>query len=494
MLQCCEALAEVHVAEMVHRDLKPGNLFIARLPDGSPTLKILDFGISKQIGGSARELGATTSPQVLGSPFYMAPEQMRADAVDERSDIWALGAILFEMLTGRTPFIGETLPEVYASVLSDTPPPIDTLRKGIPLGLDDVVQRCLEKDPTQRFCDVADLAEALAPFGGGQSVQSVERITRILTNPEPLRARHSTLPPPAPNAPSGATGVVAVGATPAPAKVVGGSSDGRPSHSSEVAFDQGRRSTVVPFGNSSGGAWAVAAPAQDLALLTPGGTPAELNPLSATRSRSPGAPVPRRPARRSVTIVFGAAGVALLVLLWLRADPSRPERPSAGATAASAPAAPDVEPLVATHSAEPPPAPVEAKPAEVEPPALPSVEAPSVEVPSVEVPHVETPSVESPALVRARQTHPAPRGRSPVTSSSSRVGALTNDSAGNAPRAPEVEPAAEPAPPAPTPASPDEVDDFETVVAAPLQQAPRLHSDATHSQDPWNPNSFGDRR
>jgi eukaryotic-like serine/threonine-protein kinase len=194
MLQSCEALAEVHVAEMVHRDLKPGNLFIARRPDGTPSVKIVDFGISKQIGGPARERAATTSPQVLGSPFYMAPEQMRAEPIDERSDIWGLGAILFEMLTGRPPFIADTLPEVYSAVLNDPPPPLDQLRPGVPPGLDDIVQRCLDKDPAQRFCDVADLAEALAPFGGAASATSVERITRILTNPEPFRARPSAAP------------------------------------------------------------------------------------------------------------------------------------------------------------------------------------------------------------------------------------------------------------------------------------------------------------
>jgi serine/threonine protein kinase len=191
LMQCCVALAEVHVAEMVHRDLKPGNLFIARLPDGSPSVKIVDFGISKQIG-SAKDGAATTSPQVLGSPYYMSPEQMRAEPVDERSDIWGLGAILFEMLTGRPPFIGDTLPEVYAAVLNEAPPPVESLRAGIAAGLDDVVQRCLEKDPTQRFCDVADLAEALAPHVRG-GAQFVERITRILTNPD-ARGRYSLLP------------------------------------------------------------------------------------------------------------------------------------------------------------------------------------------------------------------------------------------------------------------------------------------------------------
>ncbi|HKO94577.1 MAG TPA: protein kinase [Polyangiaceae bacterium] len=194
LMQSCEALAEVHAAEMIHRDLKPGNLFITKLPDGSPSLKIVDFGISKNIGGSARGRAATTSTQVLGSPYYMPPEQMRAEPVDERSDIWSLGAILFEMLTGRPPFLGETLPEVYAAVLGKPAPSIETLRPSVPAGLDDVVQRCLDKDPAQRFCDVADLAEALAPFGGANSAQSVEKITRILTNPDLVRARASNPP------------------------------------------------------------------------------------------------------------------------------------------------------------------------------------------------------------------------------------------------------------------------------------------------------------
>jgi serine/threonine-protein kinase len=192
MMQCCLALAEVHIAGMIHRDLKPGNIFIARQLDGSATVKIVDFGISKHIG-DARERGAVTSPQVLGSPFYMSPEQMRAESVDERSDIWGLGAILFEMLTGRPPFLGDTLPEVYAAVLNHSPPQVDSLRPGVPAELDDVVQRCLEKDPARRYRDVAALATALAPFAGAMG-QAVDRVSRILTSADVSRARYSLLP------------------------------------------------------------------------------------------------------------------------------------------------------------------------------------------------------------------------------------------------------------------------------------------------------------
>lgn len=181
ILQACEALSEVHVHELVHRDLKPGNLFIAKRADGSPAMKVVDFGISKDLGKPGAKDGKTTSPHVLGSPFYMAPEQMRADAVDARSDIWALGAILFEMLTARTPFTGETLPEVYAAVLGEPPPPVNELEPTVPAALDRIVQRCLEKEPVLRFANVAELARELAPFGGVGSEVSVERIRRVLS-------------------------------------------------------------------------------------------------------------------------------------------------------------------------------------------------------------------------------------------------------------------------------------------------------------------------
>lgn len=289
MLQSCEALAEVHVSEMVHRDLKPGNLFIARLPDGSPTLKIVDFGISKHIGRLSGDGGATTSPQVLGSPFYMSPEQMRAEPVDERSDIWGLGAILFEMLTGRPPFVGETLPEVYAAVLNDAPPAIDSLRPGAPAGLDDVVQRCLAKDPAQRFCDVADLAEALQPFAGPTSAPSVERITRILTNPEPIRARYSSIP----------AAPLNVVDPPREAAASAGSGEGTSGVRSGVERDQGvdRR------------------PSQPLEAWPSRGsrTGAELHPLSATGAE----PRVRRKAR-AAWLLIAAAVAAGAAAVWLR--------------------------------------------------------------------------------------------------------------------------------------------------------------------------------
>jgi hypothetical protein len=164
VLQACEGLAEAHALALVHRDIKPANLFLARRPDGELTLKILDFGISKRLVDSARK-GLTEPGRSLGSPSYMSPEQMLdASLVDQRADVWSLGILLFELLTAETPFGGESVPQVCASVLTAPAPPPSARRPGIDAGLDAVVLRCLEKDPTERYASVAALADALAPF------------------------------------------------------------------------------------------------------------------------------------------------------------------------------------------------------------------------------------------------------------------------------------------------------------------------------------------
>jgi eukaryotic-like serine/threonine-protein kinase len=461
LLQCCLALAEVHVAEMVHRDLKPGNLFIARLPDGAPMVKIVDFGISKQIG-SARDSAATTSPQVLGSPFYMSPEQMRAEAVDERSDIWGLGAILFEMLTGRPPFIGDTLPEVYSAVLNEAPPGVDTLRSGVPGGLDDVVQRCLEKDPAQRFCDVADLAEALAPYAGS-AAQLVERVTRILTNPEAVRARYS-LPPIADG-----TGAHA----PLEGSALGADVHGfgmRGAHDSGEAImangengaDGGRKR---PNADISPGGTLLESDSDDGAAAgqrrswRPSRPPlsGEFAPFSATGVHAGG---PARRARsRLPWLVAALALVAGAGSFWML-DASR-RRP-----------APPVAPVVQVLPVPPPqPVPVE--------------------------PRV-TPIVESPRSV-ASSSQPQPE---PADAVQSRAQAL------------QPMPRAKPAPssPVPAPDGPRSVASSASQAVYPSEpsfQEPAVSGEATapvqrpavparalpgRSDDPWDPDSFGDRR
>jgi serine/threonine-protein kinase len=160
VLQACEALAEAHAQGIVHRDIKPANLFLTARPDGSPLIKVLDFGISKT-PLLAAEL-ATRTEVFMGTPGYMSPEQMRTSKdVDSRTDIWALGVVLYECLSGRRPFQGESFAATVLMAGSEPPPPLDPR---IPLGLQVAVLRCLEKDRRERFRSVAALAAALAPF------------------------------------------------------------------------------------------------------------------------------------------------------------------------------------------------------------------------------------------------------------------------------------------------------------------------------------------
>lgn len=164
VLQACEGLAEAHAAKLVHRDIKPANLFLSRRIDGQFSLKILDFGIAKQRMDD--NTPALTNPgKSLGSPWYMSPEQMLTPAsVDERADVWSLGVLLYELLTAKRPFDGESVPQVCASVLTASPPLLSELRDDLPPELDQVLLRCLEKEPKQRFSSVDELAQALDPF------------------------------------------------------------------------------------------------------------------------------------------------------------------------------------------------------------------------------------------------------------------------------------------------------------------------------------------
>jgi serine/threonine-protein kinase len=166
VLQACEGLVEAHAAGIVHRDLKPQNLFVTRRMNGAPLVKILDFGISKATGAAAvGQMNLTDSATVLGSPLYMSPEQMRsARSVDARSDIWALGVILYELLAGKVPFDGETVTELCLKVVIEKETPVSDLRGDVPAQLAEVVHRCLAKEPNERFASVAALADALEPF------------------------------------------------------------------------------------------------------------------------------------------------------------------------------------------------------------------------------------------------------------------------------------------------------------------------------------------
>jgi serine/threonine-protein kinase len=185
VLQAGEALAEAHALGTVHRDIKPANLFVTRRADGTPSVKVLDFGISKA-AGPAGNMGMTSTQAVMGSPLYMSPEQMRSSKdVDARSDIWALGTVLYEALAGAPPFDGETVTALIIKITQEQPAPMRLRRADVPPQLEAVVLGALEKDRTRRFQTMADFATALAPFGSASAASSADRIARVLGAPRP---------------------------------------------------------------------------------------------------------------------------------------------------------------------------------------------------------------------------------------------------------------------------------------------------------------------
>jgi eukaryotic-like serine/threonine-protein kinase len=187
ILQAAEALAEAHSVGIVHRDLKPANLFLTSSADGSPLVKVLDFGISKATLPGER--GITATDAVLGSPGYMSPEQIRsAKHVDQRADIWGIGVSLYELLTGQPPFDGASVAAVSVQIVLETPKLAHQLRPDVPPALSQVVQRCLEKEPAKRYQNMAELAAALLPFGPKDSASAVERIRRIARGSVPFAA------------------------------------------------------------------------------------------------------------------------------------------------------------------------------------------------------------------------------------------------------------------------------------------------------------------
>ena len=201
--QVCIGLTEAHAAKIIHRDLKPGNLFLTRRADGSPLIKVLDFGVAKAEVGES-EVGLTATSNVVGSPGFMSPEQFRSSkTVDGRADIWALGIVLYKLVSGRLPFKPDVFAEFVLAISREQPPPLSEA----PPAFEAIVMRCLAKDPAQRYRDVTALGVDLAPFAalarkstrmydddGPSEIPTIERAPAARAAPPPAKTLMGLLP------------------------------------------------------------------------------------------------------------------------------------------------------------------------------------------------------------------------------------------------------------------------------------------------------------
>jgi serine/threonine-protein kinase len=204
VLHACDAIAEAHALGIIHRDLKPANLFVTHRADGAPIVKVLDFGVSKATMLDDAQGGVTRTRAIVGSPSYMSPEQLESSrSVDGRADVWSLGVILYEVTSGRLPFVSESLPRLMAAILTEDFVPLRQVRRDVPPAFDALVASCLARHRDRRCPSVADVARALAPFAPPRSRAVVERI-------EALAGRSSQVSGPS-------------AYTPAPAGTMGGS-------------------------------------------------------------------------------------------------------------------------------------------------------------------------------------------------------------------------------------------------------------------------------
>lgn len=195
IVQACAALAATHALGVIHRDVKPSNLFDHRNSDGSHTVKVLDFGISKARGAQECEWTLTTTRDaMLGSPPYMSPEHLRdARNVDQRTDIWSLGVVAYQLLTGHLPFNGSSVGSLLCAVLERRFTPLAEVKPDLPAAVLAIVERCLSSEPTDRYFSAADLAREFAPFASPAVARSVEKMTTevasTITASKPLPAR-----------------------------------------------------------------------------------------------------------------------------------------------------------------------------------------------------------------------------------------------------------------------------------------------------------------
>ncbi|MFZ5894525.1 MAG: protein kinase domain-containing protein [Myxococcota bacterium] len=320
VVQAARAISEAHAIGIVHRDLKPSNLFIVRQPDGKALLKVVDFGISKSLRPENVEVRTLTGARMaLGSPHYMSPEQVRdARRVDARSDVWALGVILYELVAGRPAFHADSYPGIFAAITADVPLSLSTLRPEVAAGLERIVQRCLERDPALRYQTADELARALDDYAARelkydelfrtteQALDAGPHTLRAAPTPSGARPAPNKLASLDPDAPGNTVGLTRTKLSAADVKV----------DVSEPVASQ----DIPAIANSS-----------PLSLETP-----------PTRRSITGEPAPQAAGQarnKYVAIALAAVAVALAVLWRFQAQDVTEQKPAPAPSASSMPSA-----------------------------------------------------------------------------------------------------------------------------------------------------------
>jgi eukaryotic-like serine/threonine-protein kinase len=197
VVQAANGLAEAHAAGIVHRDVKPSNIFVTQRADGSPDrlVKLLDFGISKTQFADDVVSEATVAKALLGSPHFMSPEQLRDPSkVDARTDIWSLAVTLFTLTTGERPFEGTRITEISAAIVADPPPRLRSLVPDAPEELERAIERALAKVPEKRTSSVLAFAIAIGPFASASTQPLLERLARLEAHTKPSSPREDDAP------------------------------------------------------------------------------------------------------------------------------------------------------------------------------------------------------------------------------------------------------------------------------------------------------------
>src|SRR6478752_6296555 len=205
IIQACEGVAEGHALGVVHRNLRPTSLVVARRSDGTALVKVFDFAASESLHVNPfteRAVSLVGTSAIMASLPYLAPEQIRdPHDVDFRADVYSMGAVLFELLTGAPVYAADAAPALLAQVAADAAPALRALRPDAPGDLDHIVLRCLAKNRAIRYASIADLVVELAPFASAETASSVERIVRLGKRTSKLpQASESRVAAPAPAA------------------------------------------------------------------------------------------------------------------------------------------------------------------------------------------------------------------------------------------------------------------------------------------------------